>query len=106
MPRSKQPPQLGTDGIGADMWREARVAEYKSHDAALPIPFGRSLEMLGKSAHAFASSHALHRSNARRARAGAAADLVVALIGPRLPSPRKTSPGIFSLQWDPNLCVV
>ncbi len=35
-----RPPQLGTDGIGADMWREARVAEFKSHDAALPLPFG------------------------------------------------------------------
>ena len=23
--------QLGTDGIGADMWREARTAEFKSH---------------------------------------------------------------------------
>jgi cytosine/adenosine deaminase-related metal-dependent hydrolase len=28
-----RPPQLGTDGIGADMWREARTAEFKSHDA-------------------------------------------------------------------------
>ena len=35
-----RPPQLGTDGIGADMWREARVAEFKSHDAGLPLPFG------------------------------------------------------------------
>jgi cytosine/adenosine deaminase-related metal-dependent hydrolase len=46
----KNPPQLGTDGIGADMWREARVAEFKSHDAQLAIEFGRSLEMLGQSA--------------------------------------------------------
>ncbi len=40
-----RPPQLGTDGIGADMWREARVAEFKSHDAAaLPVsPFGHDL---------------------------------------------------------------
>jgi putative selenium metabolism protein SsnA len=43
-------PQLGTDGIGADMWREARVAEFKSHDAGLPLPFGKSLEMLARSA--------------------------------------------------------
>ncbi|HEX5472595.1 MAG TPA: amidohydrolase family protein [Lacipirellulaceae bacterium] len=49
-----RPPQLGTDGIGADMWREARVAEFKSHDAGLPLPFGRSLQMLGQSAR-FAS---------------------------------------------------
>jgi putative selenium metabolism protein SsnA len=43
-------PQLGTDGIGADMWREARTAEFKSHDAGLPLPFGASLQMLGQSA--------------------------------------------------------
>jgi cytosine/adenosine deaminase-related metal-dependent hydrolase len=30
------PPLLGTDGIGADMWREARIAEFKSHDAGPP----------------------------------------------------------------------
>jgi cytosine/adenosine deaminase-related metal-dependent hydrolase len=30
-----KPPLLGTDGIGADMWREARVAEFKSHDAVV-----------------------------------------------------------------------
>jgi cytosine/adenosine deaminase-related metal-dependent hydrolase len=29
----RKPPLLGTDGIGADMWREARVAEFKSRDA-------------------------------------------------------------------------
>lgn len=44
-----RPPLLGTDGIGADMWREARVAEFRSHDAALPLPFGQSLKMLGAS---------------------------------------------------------
>jgi putative selenium metabolism protein SsnA len=43
-------PQLGTDGIGADMWREARTAEFKSHDAGLALPFGASLKMLGQSA--------------------------------------------------------
>ena len=32
-----RPPQLGTDGIGADMWREARIAEFKSHDAAAVV---------------------------------------------------------------------
>lgn len=67
-------PLLGTDGIGSDMWREARVAEFKSRDAAvmgmapdnspaergspdpaLSLPFGASLQMLVKSA-SFASS--------------------------------------------------
>jgi cytosine/adenosine deaminase-related metal-dependent hydrolase len=32
------------------MWREARIAEFKSHDAGLPLPFGKSLEMLAASA--------------------------------------------------------
>jgi len=45
-----RPPFLGTDGIGADMWREARTAEFKSHDSGLPLPFGKSLEMLAASA--------------------------------------------------------
>jgi putative selenium metabolism protein SsnA len=47
-------PLLGTDGIGADLWREARIAEFKSHDAGLPLAFGKSLEMLAQSAR-FAS---------------------------------------------------
>lgn len=49
-----RPPMLGTDGIGADMWREARTAQFKSHDGNLPLPFGRPLAMIGESAR-FAS---------------------------------------------------
>ncbi len=49
-----RPPMLGTDGIGADMWREARTAQFKSHDGNLPLPFGRPLCMIGESAR-FAS---------------------------------------------------
>jgi putative selenium metabolism protein SsnA len=49
-----RPPMLGTDGIGADMWREARTAQFKSHDGHLPLPFGRPLAMIGESAR-FAS---------------------------------------------------
>jgi len=52
--RFKRPPMLGTDGIGADMWREARTAQFKSHDGDLPLPFGRPLAMIGESAR-FAS---------------------------------------------------
>jgi putative selenium metabolism protein SsnA len=43
-------PLLGTDGIGSDMWREARTAEFKSRDAGLPLPFGTSTNMLAESA--------------------------------------------------------
>lgn len=49
-----RPPMLGTDGIGADMWREARTAQFKSNDGHLPLPFGRPLTMIGESAR-FAS---------------------------------------------------
>jgi len=52
--RFKSPPMLGTDGIGADMWREARAAQFKSHDGDIPLPFGRPLAMIGESAR-FAS---------------------------------------------------
>ncbi len=52
--RLEKPPLLGTDGIGADMWREARTAQFKSNDAGLPLSFGKPLEMLGQSAR-FAS---------------------------------------------------
>ena len=41
---------LGTDGIGSDLWREARVAQFKSHDAKRPLPFGQPLRMLANSA--------------------------------------------------------
>ncbi len=52
--RLRRPALLGTDGIGADMWREARTALFKSHDAGLPLPSNQPLEMLAQSAR-FAS---------------------------------------------------
>jgi cytosine/adenosine deaminase-related metal-dependent hydrolase len=45
---------LGTDGIGADMWREARTAQFKSHDAHRALPMEKPLAMLAESAR-FAS---------------------------------------------------
>ena len=50
------PPLLGTDGIGADMWRESRTALFKSHDAHRSISFDGPLKMLSASAQ-FASSY-------------------------------------------------
>jgi putative selenium metabolism protein SsnA len=75
-------PLLGTDGIGADMWREARVAEFKSRDAGLPLPFGKSLEMLSQSAR-FAS-HCLG-VKLGVLEVGAAADLVLTSYRPATP---------------------
>ena len=46
--RFAKPPMLGTDGIGADMWDEARTALFKSNDAHKALPFERSLQMFGR----------------------------------------------------------
>ena len=35
--RYTKPPMLGTDGIGADLWNEARIALFKSNDAGQPL---------------------------------------------------------------------
>jgi putative selenium metabolism protein SsnA len=77
-----RPPLLGTDGIGADMWREARTAEFKSHDAGLPLPFGQSLKMLAQSAR-FASQCLGVKLGVLEP--GAAADLVVTDYRPATP---------------------
>ncbi len=74
-----RPALLGTDGIGADMWREARTAEFKSHDAGLPVPFGYSLQMLGQSAR-FASNCLGIKLGV--VEVGAAADLVLTSYRP------------------------
>ena len=77
-----KPPMLGTDGIGADMWREARTALFKSNDAARSIGFDRTLAMLGASAR-FASDCLGVRLGVLEA--GAAADLVVTEYIPSVP---------------------
>ncbi len=77
-----RPPQLGTDGIGADMWREARAAEFKSHDAGLPVPFGQSLQMLGQSARCASKCLGVKLGVFEP---GAAADLVLTNYRPATP---------------------
>jgi putative selenium metabolism protein SsnA len=94
-PRS---PQLGTDGIGADMWREARVAEFKSHDAALPLPFGESLKMLGQSAR-FASKCLGVKLGVLEP--GAAADLVLTNYRPATPLMSENLAGHFLFAMGP-----
>ena len=78
----KNPVQLGTDGIGADMWREARVAQFKSHDARLAVPFGQPLKMLAESAR-FASQALGTKIGLLEV--GAAADLVTTNYVPATP---------------------
>ncbi len=76
------PVVLGTDGIGADMWREARLAEFKSHDAHAPLLFGESLKLLAESANL--ASQAL-RVTLGSLEIGAAADLVLTDYHPATP---------------------
>jgi putative selenium metabolism protein SsnA len=93
-----RPPQLGTDGIGADMWREARTAEFKSHDAGLPIPFGKSLQMLGQSAR-FASKCLGVKIGVLET--GAAADLVLTSYRPATPLTADNLAGHFLFAMGP-----
>ncbi|HEX3598597.1 MAG TPA: amidohydrolase family protein [Lacipirellulaceae bacterium] len=94
----KHPPQLGTDGIGADMWREARVAEFKSRDAQLPIAFGRSLTMLGQSARIASKSLGVKLGILE---AGAAADLVLTSYRPATPLTAENLAGHFLFAMGP-----
>jgi putative selenium metabolism protein SsnA len=91
-------PQLGTDGIGADMWREARISEFKSHDAALPLPFGDSLKMLGQSAR-FASKCLGVKLGVLEP--GAAADLVLTNYRPATPLTSENLAGHFLFAMGP-----
>lgn len=80
--RLQRPALLGTDGIGADMWREARSALFKSSDAGLSIPFNRPLMMLAQSAR-FASQCLGVKLGVLEV--GAAADLVLTGYRPATP---------------------
>src|SRR4051794_12249147 len=91
-------PQLGTDGIGADMWREARTAEFKSHDAGLPIPFGASLQMLGQSSR-FASKCLGVKLGLLEP--GAAGDLVLTNYRPATPMTAENLAGHFLFAMGP-----
>lgn len=93
-----QTPLLGTDGIGADMWREARTAQFKSHDAGLPVPFGQPLKMIAQSAE-FASSALGTRVGVLEK--GAAADLVVTSYTPATPLDATNLAGHFLYAMGP-----
>jgi cytosine/adenosine deaminase-related metal-dependent hydrolase len=65
---------LGTDGIGGDLWREARAAVFKSHDAGLALPPPRLLPLLAESARCASGCLGVRLG---RLEPGAAADLLV-----------------------------
>jgi putative selenium metabolism protein SsnA len=92
------PVVLGTDGIGADMWREARTAEFKSHDAGIPLPFGGSLTLLAESARL--ASRALGVT-VGKLEVGAAADLVLTNYRPATPLDGENLAGHFLFAFGP-----
>lgn len=91
-------PQLGTDGIGADMWREARTAEFKSHDAGLAVPFGASLQMLGKSARTASGCLGVKLGVLE---IGAVADLLLTNYHPAMPLTADNLAGHFLFAMGP-----
>ncbi len=94
--RYTKPPMLGTDGIGADLWNEARVALFKSNDGGQPLPFSRPLEMIGQSAR-YASQALGVKLGVLEV--GAAADLVLTSYRPATPLTSENLAGhlIFAL---------
>jgi len=80
--RFNKPPMLGTDGIGADMWREARTAQFKSHDGNIPLPFGRPLAMIAESARYASKALSVELGVLKP---GAEADLVLTRYTPATP---------------------
>jgi putative selenium metabolism protein SsnA len=78
----KNAPLLGTDGIGADMWREARLALFKSNDARQPLASSRPLEMLAQSARLASTCLGVKLGVLEP---GAAADLVLTDYRPATP---------------------
>lgn len=92
------PVVLGTDGIGADMWREARIAEFKSHDAQVPLPFGGSLNLLAESARLVSRSLGVPLG---KLEVGAAADLVLTNYRPATPLNNENFAGHFLFALGP-----
>jgi putative selenium metabolism protein SsnA len=80
--RCTNPPMLGTDGIGADIWNEGRAALFKSNDAGMPLPFSRPLEMIGESARFAARALGVKLGVLE---VGAASDLVLTSYRPATP---------------------
>jgi putative selenium metabolism protein SsnA len=91
-------PQLGTDGIGADMWREARTAEFKSHDSGLAVPFGASMKMLAQSARRASQCLGLKLGVVE---VGAAGDLVLTNYRPATPLIAENLAGHFLFAMGP-----
>ena len=80
--RIAAPVMLGTDGIGANLFAEAQIANWKSHDAGLPLAPERLLGMIGESSRYASQSLGVRLGLLE---VGAAADLVVTTYRPSTP---------------------
>jgi cytosine/adenosine deaminase-related metal-dependent hydrolase len=80
--RYQKPAMLGTDGIGGDLWNEARTAFFKSSDVGRPLGPARVLQMLGESARIASQALGVKLGVLE---AGAAADLVLTNYRPATP---------------------
>jgi cytosine/adenosine deaminase-related metal-dependent hydrolase len=80
------------------MWREARTAEFKSHDAGLAIAFGASLQMLRQSARTASQCLGVKLGVLE---AGAAADLVLTSYHPATPLTANNLAGHFLFAMGP-----
>jgi len=88
----KCPIMLGTDGIGADLFTEAKVAWFKSRDGGAGISPAQVIGMLASSARR--ASTLLHVSLGKL-EVGAAADVVVTDYVPFSPITSENFPGHF-----------
>jgi cytosine/adenosine deaminase-related metal-dependent hydrolase len=86
------PIQLGTDGIGADMFAEAKAAWFKSRDAGTGISPANVIQMLANSAR---RASAALRVKLGVLEVGAAADVVVTDYVPFTPLTAGNFPGHF-----------
>lgn len=94
----EQPIMLGTDGIGADMWREARTAQFKSNDAAIALTFGEPLNMIAESARFASRALGVQLG---KLEVGAAADLVLTDYCPATPLSSENLAGHFIFAMGP-----
>jgi putative selenium metabolism protein SsnA len=91
------PIMLGTDGIGADLFAEAKFAWFKSRDAYAAISPARVIDMLASSARR--ASQAL-RITLGQLQPGAAGDVVVTDYIPSTPLTTDNFPGHFLFAMD------
>jgi putative selenium metabolism protein SsnA len=99
--RYQKPTMLGTDGIGADLWNEARTALFKANDAGRPLASSRVLQMLGESARLASRSLGVKLGVLE---VGAAADLVLTNYRPAAPLSSDNVAGHFDFAMGPE-CV-